>query len=278
MKKLQFENRSGARIGQTATHTYIAAHPFLRPYIAHYTLCYPMDWPAFPCETLSLVPDAGGCLILQYNGSRLSQLLWGASTKMVEVESGGYAEEIQIFVEFRPGGLFQLLGGGVPEVTDCQLDFSLVDGPLSRSLEEAFAAAEDIDAFLEKLDQILLSRIIAGEKDELVRAALTYMNRDFLGLSVKRLAAELKYSERHLNRLFCSGVGMTAKGYLRVLRVNQAVAMMKSGQHTLTQVAQNAGFYDQPHFIHDFQMICGVTPSVYLKQSGSFYNEPYKLQ
>ena len=46
---------------------------------------------------------------------------------------------------------------------------------------------------------------------------------------------------------------------------------------TLTAIAQQCGFYDQAHFIHDFREICNVTPQQYQKQLQDYYNESFKF-
>ena len=46
---------------------------------------------------------------------------------------------------------------------------------------------------------------------------------------------------------------------------------------SLTALAQDLGYYDQPHFIHDFRAVCGVPPSAYLERMAGFYNEPLKF-
>ena len=42
-------------------------------------------------------------------------------------------------------------------------------------------------------------------------------------------------------------------------------------------LAQDLEYYDQAHFIHDFKDICGLAPSLYLKNKSDFYNEEFKL-
>ncbi len=37
------------------------------------------------------------------------------------------------------------------------------------------------------------------------------------------------------------------------------------------------GFYDMPHFIHEFKSICGITPQKYQDNMSDFYSEIAKF-
>ena len=43
------------------------------------------------------------------------------------------------------------------------------------------------------------------------------------------------------------------------------------------RLAQELGYFDQAHFIHDFRAVCGVTPGAYRAGLSDFYNEPLKF-
>ena len=53
--------------------------------------------------------------------------------------------------------------------------------------------------------------------------------------------------------------------------------MRKPGEVSLTHLAQELGYFDQAHFIHDFRSVCGVTPGTYRAELSDFYNEPLKF-
>ncbi|MCB7429791.1 helix-turn-helix transcriptional regulator [Erysipelatoclostridium ramosum] len=61
-------------------------------------------------------------------------------------------------------------------------------------------------------------------------------------------------------------LGCSMKTIQKIQRINQAVNLLKQQSLSLTAIAQQCGFYDQAHFIHDFREICNVTPQQYQKQ------------
>ena len=93
----------------------------------------------------------------------------------------------------------------------------------------------------------------------------------------KGLSEYTFYSPRHLSRLFNEELGINIKTYLRLVRMNNAVKLMKEGSNGLIAIAQLLGYYDQAHFIHDFKAIVGVSPKAYLENMSSFYNKNYKF-
>ncbi len=60
---------------------------------------------------------------------------------------------------------------------------------------------------------------------------------------------------------------MSPKQYLRLLRVDSARQVLRRGEDkTTTTIGANLGFYDQSHFIREFQAVVGMTPYAYQKR------------
>lgn len=69
-------------------------------------------------------------------------------------------------------------------------------------------------------------------------------------------------SQRQVERIFKSWLGITPKHYQRILRVKNAIALLKSQPTSnLASVAQEFGFSDQAHMTREFRAIASVTPS-----------------
>ena len=62
--------------------------------------------------------------------------------------------------------------------------------------------------------------------------------------------------------------------YSRIIRF-QAALKEYGSKKTLTDIAQDCGYYDQSHFINDFREFTGYNPKVYFagKAEGSEYLE-----
>jgi len=69
----------------------------------------------------------------------------------------------------------------------------------------------------------------------------------------------------HITRQFKRHFGCTVRAYMQYRRVRAAVALVSEGSLTLTEVAHQCAFADQPHFCRAFRAIAGLTARDYRK-------------
>jgi len=83
-------------------------------------------------------------------------------------------------------------------------------------------------------------------------------------LSLEQVAKEVGYSTAHINRLFKAQYGLTLHAFLLDKRVERAKELISQNKTaTLTEIAYNAGFYDQSHFIKNFKKAYSLSPKKY---------------
>ena len=73
-------------------------------------------------------------------------------------------------------------------------------------------------------------------------------------------------SETHLKRVFNRLFGMPPIEYVILTRINEARDLLENTDRTVSDIAQEIGFYDHSHFIRHFKRIRGCTPNQYRKQ------------
>lgn len=78
----------------------------------------------------------------------------------------------------------------------------------------------------------------------------------------------LASGDRQQRRRFQDLVGLSQKRLQRVERLQRA--MSRLGRCDLTQVALDAGYFDQPHFTREFREFTGQTPSQFLRAPHAF--------
>jgi AraC family transcriptional regulator len=83
-------------------------------------------------------------------------------------------------------------------------------------------------------------------------------------LRLSAIAQGVGVHPAHLARAFRRYHHCTMGEYLRRLRLDYAIRKMSATDRPLSEIALDAGFYDQSHFTHAFKQRHGVTPSQYL--------------
>ena len=104
--ELKIESYTKPYINKTDHHLYIAPSPKLQNIVAHYTITFPSEVPA-SSKLFHIIPDASGCFIFQ---GRSRRDFWGPMSEIMVLENDLQKAPARFFVEFRPGGLYQISG------------------------------------------------------------------------------------------------------------------------------------------------------------------------
>ena len=100
-------------------------------------------------------------------------------------------------------------------------------------------------------------------------------------LHVQQLLKESCMSRRTFERRFFQKVGLSPKYYARVRRIGYVISLFIGKKKVnWPDVFYDAGFYDQAHFIKDFEEFTGRTPQQYLNENVELANfvEKPKMQ
>lgn len=84
--------------------------------------------------------------------------------------------------------------------------------------------------------------------------------------SLQSIAAGLPVGQRQLERVFKQAMGITAKQYQRIVRVNKTVQYLRCNPSAnLIAVAYQFGYSDQAHMTREFKSFTHYTPSYYIR-------------
>ena len=139
---------------------------------------------------------------------------------------------------------------------------------------------EKLNVIMEFL-QILLNQKIK-EKDGFYHKALDLITESKCKITVNDLSNKLSASKRNFERSFHVNVGIAPKEYIRIQRMNFVFDyLLKSNFVDWLEIIYDFGFYDQSHFIHEFKLVTGLTPSEFHNLQKSrmiFTNRYYMIQ
>lgn len=85
--------------------------------------------------------------------------------------------------------------------------------------------------------------------------------------SLQTIATELNLHWAHLSREFPRYFHCNFGTYIRQIRIEKSLALLRNNQRSLTEIALQCGFADQSHFIRCFREFLGVTPKAFRKLS-----------
>ena len=85
-------------------------------------------------------------------------------------------------------------------------------------------------------------------------------------LDVEALARGAHMSAGHLSRRFRLGYGESPYSYLMTRRIERAMALLRRGERSVTEVCFEVGFSSLGTFSTRFTELVGVAPSVYRRQ------------
>lgn len=85
--------------------------------------------------------------------------------------------------------------------------------------------------------------------------------------TVKSLAESLHLSRRTLLRLFQKHLCCTPKNYIDIIQFRKTLEkrLLEDNSISLTALAHESHYYDQPELIHHFQKMTGLSPGKFLK-------------
>ncbi len=254
---------------------YLLPHPALRNRISNYTITFPSA--GMMSDRYAVIPHGSATLVFTCNESSMSGNLFGPMTKPACVGREAKSFDLLFIVEFHPAGYFAFSATPQKELTDFVFSFEETNFTLHRLITQRLETASNIERFIAEVDRLFLAHL----KTAVYQQEFSLANQMIIGsgglVSVKEISQNVFYSERHLSRIFDKYMGVNMKSFSRLVRVNKAFRLLRRPNLSFMQVCLQTGFYDMPHFIHDFKSICGITPQEYRDNMSDFYSEIAKF-
>ncbi|MFB7916376.1 DUF6597 domain-containing transcriptional factor [Streptomyces sp. NPDC056061] len=200
-----------------------------------------------------VLPD--GCMDLLWIGGRLR--VAGPDTRAFAPAPGPGGRYAGI--RFAPGTAPALLGVPAHELRDRRVDLAdLWPAARVRVLDERVAEADDPAAVLEA---IALRRAAETEPpDPLMRSVVAGLDA---GRSVADTADRAGLGARRLHRRSLAAFGYGPKTLARILRLQRALALARSGT-PYAEAAALAGCTDQAHLAREMRDLAGTTLTAHL--------------
>ncbi len=186
-------------------------------------------------------------------------VLCGPHTDFFIIDTAGEGNVIGI--HFKPGGLHPFVEGPLHPFLNQHVSLCDLWGAKADELVEALQEAEGPDAMFHVLEKTL--RALAFKpfaRNQAVQYALSHLQH----AQVADIMDRVGFSHRRFNELFKDEIGMAPKRLSRLYRFQTALELMGKSANVIWQdIVFACGYYDQAHFIKDFQSFSGINPSQY---------------
>jgi len=136
-------------------------------------------------------------------------------------------------------------------------------------VEDRLAEANRYAQRIAVVERFMLSQLKEPDSDRLIRKtvqAIKFANGD---IRIKDLVADLPISQDAFEKRFRRIIGTSPKQFAKIVRFRNVISQVPQ-RKSLTDAALTAGYFDQAHFIKDFEAFTGKTPKDFF-QSPAFW-------
>jgi AraC-like DNA-binding protein len=221
-------------------------------------------------EPQTIYPD-GRCELIAHLGAPMRILVpeRGWHTQPVCIFAGQHQAAIRLVaagtidvvgVRLRPAASAAIAGGRLEEFAERTVDLTLLDAPFTAEFSRAaraFAGNPDAPSFWRCLERRLLAYAI----DERIEKAVAYLESRYGQRRIDATANAAEMGLRAFQSRFAACVGLGAKAFGRVLRLQATIRAIDRGSDSIATVAAESGFSDQAHATREVQRVTGLTPA-----------------
>lgn len=150
------------------------------------------------------------------------------------------------------------------ELTNQMVDLQTLLGKAGTELEEKMMLAPcnstRVNIITNFLEATLTRHNISNRS--MLKAA-NYIIDTHGQVRIEQLAERFTLSQRQFERTFKNHTGFSPKLFSRIVRFHSTMQHYGHRDKSLTEIAHACGYYDQPHFIHEFRQFSGHDPKSY---------------
>jgi len=219
--------------------------------------------PLFANGSPTLVFNTANATSKSKNISKLT--LYGQTITAGELSIKGDFTLIAYFLF--PDALISLFNIRAGELTDGSVELNFFKQVRSYNLQEQLLNTTMLNYRLDLLNNFI-KKIAdnATSINNITEFATKKLKQGKGQLSLKNIQQELCITERTLQRLFETNIGLSPKMYSRICQFQSAFQQLNQNQYSkFSDIAYQNGYVDQSHFTRVFKEFTNLTPKAYLQ-------------
>ncbi|MGF7072538.1 helix-turn-helix domain-containing protein [Mucilaginibacter sp. 3215] len=221
-----------------------------------------------------ILPDTSLVMAFRYGG-KISDITQAHSSKLPSSLITGLKKSPRL-INYAPGTgnmlvLFKAAGAAaffknpLHELFEASVPLDNFIAPDELALiEEQLAEAPNNQQRVIITEQFLLKHIENHKQDQLIISALQKIRLSKGMIKIKDLADTHYISQDALEKRFRRVVGTSPKQFSNIIKI-RSILNSKPKNGSLSQVALEAGYFDQPHFNKEFKLFTGLNPTDFFK-------------
>lgn len=131
-------------------------------------------------------------------------------------------------------------------------------------IEEQLAEAATNDQRIAIIERFLQTELMDYQPDKLVYTAMQKIRISGGIVKINELAGSLYISQDAFEKRFRKIAGASPKQFSSIVRM-RSIIQRNQYVKNLTEMAYDGGYFDQPHFVKDFRLFTGQTPTDFFK-------------
>jgi AraC-like DNA-binding protein len=185
-------------------------------------------------------------------------LFAGQQTEAIRLQAQSAVDCIGI--RLNPPASEIAIANQVQHYTDRIIDLDSVNTEFAHGLVSAvqnFSNTQDMTP----LNQALLHQFQSKPLDLRMQTSVQLIDQSMGICAISPLAAQAGMSLRSFQYQFQQTVGLSAKNYARVIRLQATLRLLDQPEHNIVALSETMGFSDQAHATRELKRITGLTPA-----------------
>lgn len=215
----------------------------------------------------TVVPD--GCIDVLFgtdrNGEGCRNIIVGTMSKssIVNME---YSSIETFGIRFYPGGLQSLIKESSDKFTDKMESIDTLGQNIFTEFEREIRSFDSIESKINYANRYFtLKKQDSMPWDNEFQNVLYRIYKTRGIIKIKDITECEVISEKQLRRIFHNRVGISTKTFIKIVRFQNILRIMNLKRDSkIVELALDAGYYDESHFIHEFYKFSGMNPSEYI--------------
>ncbi|WP_322783417.1 helix-turn-helix domain-containing protein [Fluoribacter dumoffii] len=252
-------------------------HPVLMPYVKNIQLIEEQEqsepYQVYPGPFIVMgFQYQGGISLITKETQSVKLKNWGITGLLTQHRTfqANSKNTKSVLIFFYPWAIAGLLRESAQAFTDQSLGLSdFINESILKSIEEKIQSIQDPNTIIQLIQNFLIELFQKNNHNYSSQQGIIHIAKNIITKpsqdTIWKLAQNYGISRRSLERHFQSLIGISPKRFMMTTRFQKALQEMREGK-SWSVFSQELDYYDQSHFIKEFQQLTGMSPKNFLKQ------------